>query len=80
MLINEDWNKITAMGVRKLIPLQWPRLQWLSLCNKCDNPENNEIGNEGAKLLAKIDMSDLRQLELSNCKLGAEAVKHLTKG
>jgi hypothetical protein len=41
------------MGVKSLIVIQWPQLQYLSLSKKRYNLCGNHIGNVGAKLLTK---------------------------
>jgi hypothetical protein len=63
---NEDKNNITALGMVKLVSMPWTTLKFFNVCNNCNNnlAENN-IGNQGAKLLTKAAMPMMERLHLS---------------
>jgi hypothetical protein len=52
------------------MPMKFPELQQLSLCNKYNNNlVSNSIGSEGCKLLIKTSMPSLEKLFVCNLLL-----------
>ena len=46
----------TYSNINAKIELEWPNLQWLSLRKHWCVSDNNNIGNNGVKLLSKTNM------------------------
>jgi hypothetical protein len=60
MLINADYNKITELGIRQMVTVQWPQLERLYLCNKYHSSADSNIGSDGAKLLIKVGIKNMK--------------------
>ena len=54
--INLANNNIKAIGIEQLVPMKFPKLQYLNLRIIYINTDYNSIGSVGAKWLTKINM------------------------
>ncbi len=59
-------NNLGNDGIKLLVKIQMPKIEWLWISNKYYDIGDSNIGNEGAKHLIKAKWLDLQQLWICN--------------